>query len=414
MSLTAAAASLAAALLVGLLIGAQREESHAHPGLRDFLLIALAAGVCALAGNVVLAAAGLIAVAILLGVFRVTEMPDKVGITTEFAGVATYVLAYLAAAPQFPFGRPLAIGTTLVVVVFLEAKERVHKLVRETITEAEFNATLAFVGTVLVIYPLLPPGAYGPYSFFAPRQVWLFVILVSSISYVGYFFEKFMGTEKGLFYTSLLGGLASTTAATLHFARLSRQRPQDTFELWRAFMIANTVQFPRTLLIVALVNLQLAYVCAWPLAAMLITGIVAAALLSRRPRKALVTGAIVSGNPFRLIPALRFGVLFTIIVFLTKFAAARLGTQAFMQTGVLGGLVDVATVIAPAADLFELGRLSTATAEITILLALAANAALKIVLAATEGTFAFAVRVAGAFMLWGCAAGLTWWIAFKI
>ena len=78
-----------------------------------------------------------------------------------------------------------------------------------------FAATLAFVGVVVVIYPLLPEGAYGPYAFFEPRQVWKFVILISSISYLGYFLEKFLGEEQGLFYTSVLGGLASTTAATL-------------------------------------------------------------------------------------------------------------------------------------------------------------------------------------------------------
>ena len=70
--------------------------------------------------------------------------------------------------------------------------------------------------------------------------------------------EKFLGEEEGLFYTSVLGGLTSTTAATLHFARVSKERPEETFGLWRAFVVANTVQFPRTLLIVALVHRELA------------------------------------------------------------------------------------------------------------------------------------------------------------
>ena len=113
----------------------------------------------------------------------------------------------------------------------------------------------------MVIYPLLPDGAYGPYAFFDPRQIWKFVILISSISYLGYFLEKFLGEEKGLFYTSVLGGLASTTAATMLFARESKERPEDTFGLWRAFVIANTVQFPRTFLIVVAVSPELARAC---------------------------------------------------------------------------------------------------------------------------------------------------------
>ena len=94
----------------------------------------------------------------------------------------------------------------------------------------------------------------------------MFVILISSISYVGYFLEKFLGEEKGLIYTSILGGLASTTAATLHFARLSKQRPEETLGLCRAFVMANTVQFPRAFLIVVLVNPALAMRLLWPLA----------------------------------------------------------------------------------------------------------------------------------------------------
>ena len=413
MTLTAAVASLAGALLVGLLVGAQREESHAHPGLRDFLLVALSAGACALLGNPVIGAAGLLAVTTMLAVFRTRET-EPVGITSELAGVTTFVLAYLAASPQLPYGKPLAIGTTLVVVIFLEARQRIHTLVRETITEKEFNATLAFIGVVLVIYPLLPEGDFGPYQFFSPRQVWMFVILISSISYLGYFFEKFLGPEKGLFYTSVLGGLASTSAATLHFARLSRQRPQDTFGLWRAFIVSNTVQFPRTFLLVALVSRNLALACVWPLAAMLVTGLAGSALLRRLPHKTPEPVEIKPENPFRIAPALRFGALFTLIVFVSKAATGALGSSAFYATSLLGGLIDVATVIAPASDLLRSNGLTTATAEIGVLLALGSNAALKIVFAAISGSAAFTLRITAMFALWAAAAAATWWIGFKI
>ena len=37
---------------------------------------------------------------------------------------------------------------TLIVVVFLETKKNIEKLLRETISVTEFNGTLAFVGVV--------------------------------------------------------------------------------------------------------------------------------------------------------------------------------------------------------------------------------------------------------------------------
>jgi len=416
LTLTAAVGSLAGALLVGVLIGAQRETAGGadHPGFRDFLLIALSAGVCGVLGNPWLAAAALLAIAATFAVFHFEHREQRAGITTELAAVATFTLALLAASPQFPFAKPVAIGTTIVIVLFLEFKQRLHSLLRETITEREFNATLEFIALVGVIYPLLPPGSFGPYSFFSPRQVWMFVILISSISFLGYFFEKFLGEEKGLNYTSLLGGLASTTAATLHFARMSKEHPENTFGLWRAFVLANTVQFPRTLLIVALVNEDLALVSLWPLAAMTLCGVVLAEVLRRWPHKPVTSLKLDSGNPLRLLPALRFGALFTGIVFLTKAATARLGTEAFYGTSLLGGLVDVATVIAPAADLLSVHRITVQTAEIAVLLALAANAILKIVLAALSGTLSFTLRVTATFALWTATGTAAWWICLKV
>ena len=328
---------------------------------------------------------------------------------------STFALSYLAASPVPAFAEPVAIGVTLIVVVFLETKKNIEKLLRETISVTEFNGTLAFVGVVVVIYPLLPTGAYGPYAFFEPRQVWKFVILISSISYVGYFLEKFLGEEKGLFYTSVLCGLASTTAATLLFARESKERPEDTFGLWRAFVIANTVQFPRTLLIVMAVSPDLARVCVWPLATMLVCGVLVAEILGRWPHKQIESVPMKSGNPFRMRPALQFGVLFAAVVFLSKAAADKLGTGAFYWTSLLGGLVDVSTVIAPAADLLKTNSMTLATAEIAVLLALAANAVQKILVAVAEaGTREFALRVSAMFALWAAVGIGTWFICLKI
>lgn len=408
-ALADAAANLAAALLIGVLIGGQREATHGfHPGLRDFLLIALAGGVCGLLGNAWLAAAVLLGIAALLVVFHFEERAQRTGITTELAGIATFLLALLAASPAVRWGKPVAIGVAILIAAFLEAKQRLQHLLRETITESEFNATLLFVTVVLVIYPLLPVGSFGPYAFFSPRQVWMFVILISSISYAGYFLEKFLGQEKGLVYMSILGGLASTTAATLHFARLSRERPLETRGLLRGFLIANTVQFPRTFLILVIANQELARAAAWPLALLTLAGI---GMAGAAPRPGTHGSGPQHDNPFRLQPALRFGALFTAIVFLSKVASARAGPQAFLGTSLLGGLVDVATVIAPASDLLKAQGIDLRTAEYAVLLALAANAALKIVIASVAGTRAFALRLTVPYLVWVAAAGLGLWAA---
>lgn len=410
--------ALASALLVGLLVGAQREEAGGdeHPGLRDFVLVTLAGGVCGLLESLWLDAAALVSIAAIFTVFHYENREKRGGITTELAAIAAFLLAMIASSPKFnsggaAWGRPLAIGVTIVIALFLEARERLHKLLRSVITEQEFNATLSFVAVVAVIYPLLPEGYYGPYGFFSPSQVWRFVILISCISYVGYFLQKFMGEERGLFYTSILGGLASTTAATIEFARRSRENPDETLGLWRAFVIANTVQFPRTALILGTVHPDMLRALAWPLAAMMLAGIAFEQVLMRWPHKHVVGLKTTPQNPFRLRPALEFGLLFTAVMFLSKAGTVTLGTGAFMGTSVIGGLVDVATVIAPAADLLRSSRLTMDTAAAAVLLALASNALLKIVLAAVCGTREFVVRVAGSFVLWATVGAAVWFVS---
>src|SRR5208282_1580690 len=106
--------------------------------------------------------------------------------------------------------------------------------------------------------------------------------------------------------------------------------------------------------------------------AMLVCGVVLAEILRRWPHKRIESVPMTSGNPFRILPALRFGAMFAGIVFLSKAAADRLGTDAFYWTSLLGGLVDVSTVIAPAAELLKSHSMTMAAAEIAILLALAA------------------------------------------
>jgi uncharacterized membrane protein (DUF4010 family) len=143
-------------------------------------------------------------------------------------------------------------------------------------------------------------------------------------------------------------------------------------------------------------------------------GILLAEILGRWPHNRIEAVPMQSGNPFRIGPALRFGAMFAGVVFLSKAAAATLGTGAFYWTSLLGGLVDVSTVIAPAAELLKSQHITLATAEIAVLLALAANAVQKILVAVSSGTREFALRVTAVFALWFTIGIGTWFISPKI
>ena len=177
----------AEALLIGFLIGAQREasreETEQQPGVRDFTLIALVGAFCGLVDSDWVIAASLLAVVGLLAVYH-QRTTGRSGITTEIAAVATFFLGYLAATTRVPDGMLLAVALTVIVIFVLAAKTALHVFVRKTITAAEFNDTVRFLALVFVIYPVLPNEPIGPYDFFDARKVWMFVILVCSVSYL--------------------------------------------------------------------------------------------------------------------------------------------------------------------------------------------------------------------------------------
>lgn len=387
------------ALLIGFLIGAERESAlgERHPGMRDFILVSLVGAITGLLGQVWLAVAALVSIALLLAVFHY-QIPERAGITTEMAAVATFFFGFLTTTPH----ASLAIGMAIVVVGCLEGKQFLHGLVRGTITAAEFNDTLRFLALIFIIYPLLPAGSYGPYHFFAPRQVWLFVIIVSSISYAGYFLDKFLGAAKGLQLTGLLGGLSSTTAATAAFARNCREQPERLNEYWEATLIANAIQGPRSLIVLYAVNADLARASLPMLLATCAAGFLFAWIVARRrssPQPAPHGHHVELRNPFRLLPALEFGGLFAIILLLGRAAAAKLGGGSAYWTSAIGGAVNVDAVSVTLADLARSGQIALRSGVAGVLVAWIANAVLKSVLAATGGSARFGWRVAAGFLV---------------
>lgn len=392
--------SILSALLIGLLVGAQREAAHrseAKAGLRDFVAIAVAGSVTGLLQVALLSAAALVAVAALLVFFHERDAAD-LGMTTELAAIAVFCLAHLTSVPGLTDGRPVAIALTVVLALFLEAKRGLHRFFRETVTEVEFNDTLWFLALIFVIYPLLPVGDFGPYGFFRPRQVWFFVILVSSVSYVGYFLEKFLGAGIGLKLTGVLGGLASSTAATTAFAKDVRAEPTRQKEYWQAVTLANAIQFPRILVVVAAFSVQLAGIALLPFAGATAAGLLLA--VSLRPEAGREGGrhhAMNLRNPFTIGPALKFGAVFAIVILIGKAAAHHFGAGALPVTAAIGGLLDVDAIAVSSAQGFASGKIGSQPAVASLLIALVMNAAFKTFVAFSAGTRAFALRVGVSF-----------------
>ena len=272
------------ALAIGFLVGRTREplpKGPPRPGMRDFLIIALLGAVAGHSGSAAIAIALFIGTIGALLVMR-AQHPERNGITTELAAVATFALAGLCLTSDRQFGA----GLGIVLAAILAERDQLRRFVRDAISDREYIDTLSFLALIFIIYPLLPTGSYGPFGFFRPREIWLFVILVSGVSYVGYFLTKFAGNERGALLTAIVGAIASTTAYTAGISRAVADAPDSAIPAARYSLIANSILFPRTLLIVAVVSPMLAVAAVPAFAAMMLAGFAAAMVLAPARKEA--------------------------------------------------------------------------------------------------------------------------------
>ncbi|MEZ5352016.1 MAG: DUF4010 domain-containing protein [Bryobacteraceae bacterium] len=402
---------IAVALLLGLLVGLQREmvQQPSRAGLRDFLIASLIGGLCGVVQNAALTVTLLAAVVVVTLVCSWRGLTPESGMTTELAMVATFGLAYAAASPGLTAVRPVAVSVAIVLVAALEAKRALDTFVHETITAAEFSDTIRFLAAIFVIYPILPQGAYGPYEFFEPRLVWIFVILVSSISFAGYFLQKFLGASRGLRLTAVLGALTSTTAVTASLAEQDRDNPGHTRIYGASAVLANAIQFPRVWAILAVVHPDLAARTAPVFAVACLIGLVIFGIWSRQEPAMAAAGPVVT-NPFRIAPALKFGLAFSAIILTIKWVNATYGGVATSWTGALAGSLDVDSVTVSLGRMAHDSSIGENLAWWGIYTALASNGVAKSAIAFAGGNRGFGWRVAGGLtaMIAGAGAFAAW------
>jgi uncharacterized membrane protein (DUF4010 family) len=385
------------ALAIGFLIGRTREplpKGPPRPGMRDFLIIALLGAVAGHSGSAA------IAIALFAGTIGAVRMmrshhPERNGITTELAAAATFALAGLCLTSDRQFGA----GLGIVLAAILAERDQLRHFVRDAISDREYIDTLSFLALIFIIYPLLPTGSFGPFGFFRPREIWLFVILVSGVSYVGYFLTKFAGSERGALLTAIVGAIASTTAYTVGISRAVADAPDSAIPAARYSIIANSILFPRTLLIVAVVSPMLAVAAVPAFAVMMLAGFAAALVLAPVGKKRTAVTDSTFRNPFSILPALEFGAIFTIVLLITRVAKHYAGFGGQMVVSAISGLVDVTAISLTLASFVQSGTSPARDAVIGLTLAHAVNAVFKSAVARTSHQPAFYLRLMAGFAI---------------
>lgn len=369
----------AAALALGLLMGLERERNpEAKAGLRTFALTALlgvlAAHLSVLAGMPWLLPTGLVAVTLMIvGAYvRDPEPGADPGTTT----VAALLLAYGLGVLTWFDETQLAATLTIVITVLLYFKAELRG-VSQKLTRQDLISALQFAVLSLIVLPLLPDRDYGPYGALNPYQIWWMVVLISGVSLAGYALLRILSGRHGAVVLGVLGGLVSSTATTLAFARHAKQGEAMQRIAIIVIVLANLVVMVRLAVVIAIAA-PVAFPHLLPvLGGGLLFGIAGAAYGLVRLKPARDMPELPLTNPAEIRSALMFGALYTIVLLAAAWLSHRLGTQGLYAIAVASGLTDVDAITLSSLRLFTLGQVNGVQLSTVVLLAVLANLVFK-------------------------------------
>lgn len=396
------ARNFALALLIGALIGLERERRKNEEqdptigGLRTFILFSQVGAASAwlsqqLAAPWIFGVGALCVTALVVAGYAVPlrHAPHAPGLTTEIAALATFLLGGICLA-----GQPaLAVGLGIVTSALLAWKRPLHGLVQR-LGEDDLYAGLKLLIASFVVLPLLPREPMDPWGALVPYELWLLVVLISALSLIGYVAVRWLGAQRGTMITGLAGGLVSSTAVTLTFARTGRERAGEASLLSAALLVAWTVMFVRVVVEVVAVNPALVRSLLVPVGAMGAASLACVAWFYLRRERASDAPQVdvALENPFSLRSAISFALVFGLVLLIVALARRYLPSGSMYVIAAVAGLTDVDAITLSMATYARDGG-EPGTAITAIVIAVISNTLVKTGMVASLGTPAMRRRV---------------------
>ncbi len=387
-------------LAIGLLIGLERERhAGAKAGLRTFALVALFGTLSALLSErtgspAVLGAGMLIVAATIITAYATDRSQTEPWTTTVAAIMVCYALAAMVWFDYATMAVMLAIGTTALLYFKAELRGITTRLERR-----DLISILQFGVLMFVILPILPDQNYGPYGALNPHQVWIIVVLISGISLAGYVAFRLIGQRYGVPLLGIFGGLVSSTATTLVYARHGRDHPESAATATMVILLASLVLLVRLAILSAFMAPQLLGTLLPLFGFGLVPGIVGLTFLGVRARPAANSSPMPDiKNPTEMRTALVFGAIYAVVLLLTAWLSDIAGSAGLYAVALVSGLTDVDAITLSNLRLFNLGSLASGQVAMAIVLAIIANTLFKLGLVLVVGGRALFRRCAGTMM----------------
>ena len=396
---------------IGLLIGLERERvPSARAGLRTFGLVGMLGALVAMLGEQLGSPAPFVAGLVLVGLTIIAAYlrhpdPSDPGTTS----VAALVLCYCLGAASWLGHARLAVMLAVATTVLLYFKAQLRGMATR-LGQRDWISILQFGVLSLVILPMLPDEEMGPYGALNPRQIWWMVVLIAGVGLAGYTALQVAGVRYGAAFVGVFGGLASSTATTLLYARQARALPAAGAMAALVIVIANLVMVLRVGVIAALVAPGVAATLLRVIVPALVLGALGALWLWRQLAERAEALLPTTGNPTELKTALGFGAAYALVLLAAAWLSDFAGNRGLYVLAFVSGLTDVDAITLSSLRLYALERLELVATVTAVGIAMLANLAFKLGLAAVIGGRALALRAAAgmASVALGLLAGLAW------
>ncbi|MEZ5445235.1 MAG: DUF4010 domain-containing protein [Gammaproteobacteria bacterium] len=399
--------SLAVALGIGLLIGAERERrkgkgpSRGPAGIRTFAITALLGALSLQLGGEIMLAVATAGVMVLTALAYFRSSAEDPGLTTEIALVITVLLGGWAVREPV-----VAAGAGVVVAILLSAREEIHRFVRDVLTEGEMRDALILLAATLVILPLVPDRYLGPYDALNPRTIWVIMILIMTISAAGHVAVRAFGPRYGLPMAGFFGGFVSSAATIGAMGGRALKQPETMRPAVAGAVLSTVATVLQMAAVLAATNpasLRLMTT------ALVLAGIAAlgyGALFTIRAMSPVTKQDAPPGRAFNLGTAAVFALMFSVVLIAAAALREHMGQTGVVVAAAAAGFVDTHSAAASIASLVAAGKLAAADAVLPILAAFTTNTLTKMGFALVSGGMRFAMQIVPGLILVNAAAWL--------
>jgi uncharacterized membrane protein (DUF4010 family) len=405
--------SFTISLLIGLLIGIERERSHVKGvqsiGVQTFTLFALTGTLAAVLNQPTLTATlsafvfGIISLNYLRTTIRLKKNID-IGITTEISAGITFCLGYMVQSAPL-----IAILVSTVILLVLLERKRLHAVARKKFKPQEMEAAIILIVFALGILPILPNKTIDPWGLFNPRNFGMLIATIGTIQFGGYIAIHLFGERFGMAFMGFIGGLVSSTAVFATLPGTLRSHPKFIFATIASAILATVAMLVEIMVIIFVASQTLFVHILRPMITMISLGIIFVIFLLYF-QKFKKHAPLTLSTPLNLLSILRISIFLGVTLVLIAIAKRFVGTEGMLLITFLGGLFEIHGITLATGLLYLQKQLSINVACLILYVAILASFISKFFLLWSLSPHRFALQTSLFLLVMVASGGTMYWL----